>query len=106
MSLEEIRERVESAPRLLVSKANEGGYPHTASVYEEEDGLDTLANIPDYYGPEWQNQIAQGFVDAYVDRARLLAALEVAMSYGNKYTRRDLQEVVYETLENWKPREY
>jgi hypothetical protein len=30
--LEGIRERVENAPRLLVAKANEGGYGETASV--------------------------------------------------------------------------
>lgn len=76
MSLEDIRERVEFAPRLLVSKANEGGYEHPASVYEEEDGLDTLCYLPGNYGVEYQDALAQAIVDAYEDRARLLAALD------------------------------
>lgn len=106
MSLDEIRERVEIAPRLLVSKANEGGYAHPASVYEEEDGLETLCVIPDTYFVATQDAIAQEIVNAYEDRAKLMAALDIAMGYGNEYTRRDLAEIVDETIKNWKPREY
>lgn len=106
MELDDIRERVENAPRLLVSPVNEGGYEHPASVYEEEDGLNTLCYLPGEYGKVYQNALAQEIVHAYEDRARLLAALEVAMGYGNEYTRADLREVVEDTIENWKPREY
>lgn len=106
MSLEDIRERVENAPRLLVSKANDSGFEHPASVYEEEDGLDTLCYLPKSYSGEWQNALAQAIVDAYEDRARLLAALEEALGYGNEYTRHDLRESVDEVIANWKPREY
>jgi hypothetical protein len=106
LNLEEIRERVEYAPRLLVSLTNEGGYEHPASVYEEEDGLNTLCYLPGEYGEDYQNELAREIVNAYEDRARLLAALETAMSYGNEYTRRDLAEIVDETIKNWKPRAY
>lgn len=106
MNLEEIRERVEYAPRLLVSKANEGGYEHPASVFEEEDGLDALCFAHPAYGPEWQDAGMQSIVDAFEDRARLLAALDYALTYGNAYTRAELLEMVDEKLEDWKPREY
>lgn len=106
MSLEEIRERVENAPRLLVSKANEGGYDHPASVYEEEDGLETLCVMPANYHPEWQDMGAQAIVDAYEDRARLAAALDAVLEFGNAYIQRDLQEVIDEAIKDWKPREY
>lgn len=100
MSLDEIRERVENAPRLLVSPVNEGGYEHPASVYEEEDGLETLAVIPNYYFASTQNALAQAIVDAYEDRARLLAALDAMLDYGNQ------EEIAEEAVKNWKPREY
>lgn len=102
MSLEEIRARVENAPRLLVSKANEGGYEHPASVYQEEDGLDMLCYMPHVYHPEWQDHSAEQIVSAYEDRGRLLAALDAVLEYGNDYTRSDLSEIVNEALENWK----
>lgn len=74
--MKDIRGRVEDAPRLLVSKANEGGYEHPASVYEEEDGLNALCYLPHTYGEEYQNAYAQEIVDAYEDRERLLFALD------------------------------
>lgn len=76
MSIDAIRERVENAPRLLVAKANESGYEHPASVYEEEDGLNTLCYLPKSYSDEWQDALAAEIVAAYEDRARLLAALD------------------------------
>ncbi len=85
MDLEEIRERVEYAPRLLVSKANEGGYDHPASVYEEEDGLNTLCYLPGEYGVEYQDALAESIVAAYEDRARLLAALDSITSNLTEY---------------------
>ena len=105
MNLDEIRERVENAPRLRVATTEENDF-YPASVYEEEDGLNTLCYLPGEYSGEWQDALAQAIVHAYEDRARLLAALEIAMGYGNEYTRADLREVVDETIENWKPREY
>jgi hypothetical protein len=105
VSLEEIRERVETAPRLRVATTEENDF-YPASVYEEEDGLNTLCYLPGEYSGEWQDALARAIVDAYEDRAKLLAALEIAMGYGNEYTRADLREVVDETIENWKPRQY
>lgn len=105
MSLDEIRERVENAPRLRVATTEENDF-YPASVYEEEDGLNTLCYLPGEYSGEWQDALARAIVDAYEDRAKLLAALEVAMGYGNEYTRADLREVVDEAIENWKSREY
>ena len=105
MSLEDIRERVEHAPRLRVATTEENDF-YPASVYEEEDGLNTLCYLPGEYSGEWQDALARAIVDAYEDRARLLAALEIAMSYGNEYTRRDIQEIVDETITNWKRPEY
>lgn len=105
MDLNEIRERVENAPRLRVATTEENDF-YPASVYEEEDGLNTLCYLPGEYSGAWQDMLAREIVAAYEDRARLMAALEVAMGYGNEYTRRDLAEIVDETIENWKPREY
>lgn len=105
MSLDEIRERVENAPRLLVATTEENDF-YPASVYEEEDGLNTLCYLPGEYSGEYQDALAAEIVAAYEDRAKLLAALEIAMSYGNEYTRSDLREIVDETLENWKRPEY
>jgi hypothetical protein len=68
LSLEDIRERVEKAPRLLVAKANEGGYEHPASVYEEEDGLNPLCYLPGEFGTEYQDALALEIVAAYEDR--------------------------------------
>jgi len=103
--LDAIRERVENAPRLRVATTEENDF-YPASVYEEEDGLNTLCYLPGEYSGEWQDALARAIVDAYEDRARLLAALEIAMSYGNEYTRRDIQEIVDETITNWKRPEY
>jgi hypothetical protein len=114
MSLDEIRERVENAPRLLVSKANEGGYEHPASVYEEEDGLNTLCDIPHVYGVEYQDLLAQAIVDAYEDRARLLAALDavckavpsICESNADDEMEDGARSVAAHAVKNWKPREY
>jgi hypothetical protein len=105
MSLDEIRERTENAPRLRVATTAENDF-YPASVYEEEDGLNALCYLPGEYSGEWQDQLAKEIVAAYEDRAKLMAALEIAMGYGNEYTRRDLAEIVDETIKNWKPREY
>lgn len=79
--MEEIRERVENAPRLLVSKADEGGrLGVAASVYEEEDGLNTLCYLPSNYGEAVQNYLAAEIVAAYEDRERLLSALDAVIS--------------------------
>lgn len=74
-NLEEIRERVENAPRLLVATTEENDF-YPASVYEEEDGLNTLCYLPEEYSGEWQDALARQIVAAYEDRARLLAALD------------------------------
>lgn len=105
MSLDEIRERVENAPRLLVATTEENGF-YPASVYEEEDGLNTLCYLPGEYGFAYQDALAREIVAAYEDRAKLLAALEIAMSYGNEYTRSALREIVDETIKDWKRPEY
>ena len=73
MNLEEIRERVESSPRLAVYRADDY---QNASILEEEDGLETLVEVPGYYSDEAQNSILDLFVNAVEDRARLLAALD------------------------------
>jgi Asp/Glu/hydantoin racemase len=113
MSLEEIRERVESAPRLLVAKANEGGYTHPASVYEEEDGLNTVCYLPGEYSGEWQDVLAGEIVAAYEDRARLLAALDavckavagLAESLAEDEMEAGARSVAARAIANWKPRD-
>ena len=57
-------------PSLLVAHSDAGS---PASVYEEADGLETICNIPGYYSPEAQNQIADAIVDMQSDRDTLLA---------------------------------
>lgn len=104
MSLDEIRERVENAPRLLVDEANDFT---NASVYEEEDGLETLALMPVYYSDEAQNAIARDIVAAYEDRARLLAALDNVISGLAEYELEDgARDMANYALKKWKPREY
>jgi hypothetical protein len=105
MDLNEIRERVENAPRLKVATTEENDF-YPASVYEEEDGLNTLCYLPGEYSGAWQDMLAREIVAAYEDRARLMAALDALKDYGNDYIQRDLNEIISEAIENWKPREY
>lgn len=84
MSLEEIRQRVENAPRLLVATTEENDF-YPASVYEEEDGLNTLCYLPGEYGGEYQDALAREIVAAYEDRAKLLAALDSIISNLTEY---------------------
>ena len=100
-----IRERVENAPRLLVATTEENDF-YPASVYEEEDGLNTLCYLPGEYSGEWQDALAQSIVDMRNDREKLMTVLDIVLGYGNEYTRRDLNEMVEETLKDWRPREF
>jgi hypothetical protein len=107
VSLEEIRERVESAPRLLVAKANEGGYEHPATVYEEEDGLNTLCYLPGEYSEIWQDALAAAIVDAYEDRARLLAALDSVCNGLAEYELEDgARDMANRAIKVWKRPQY
>lgn len=114
MSLKDIRARVENAPRLAVSKAYEGGYAHHASVYEEEDGLNTLCNIPHVYNPEWQDRLAEEIVAAYEDRAKLLSALDavcksvtgLAESLAEDEMEAGARSVAERAIKDWKRPEY
>ena len=65
-----IEARAGHFPSLLVAHSDAGS---PASVYEEADGLETICNIPGYYSPEAQNQIADAIVDMQSDRDTLLA---------------------------------
>jgi len=113
MSLEEIRERVENAPRLLVATTEENDF-YPASVYEEEDGLNTLCYLPGEYSGEWQDTVARAIVDAYEDRARLLAALDavctslpsICESLAEDEMEDGARSIVDEAIKNWKPRDY
>lgn len=106
-SLEEIRERVENAPRLLIAKANEDGFGHPASVYEEEDGLNTLCYLPGEYSGEWQDKLAAEIVAAYEDRARLLAALDSVCSGLAEYELEDgARDMAARAIKVWKRPQY
>lgn len=72
IDIDQIRERHENSPRLLAADAD-GDSP--ASVYEEEDGLDTICTIPGYYGTEYQNAMAEALVQTWRDRGALLAVI-------------------------------
>lgn len=75
MGLDEIRERVRNQPALR------GAFEETpASIYEEEDGLETLLSAPEYYSKEAQNNIVKMFLDMADDRRRLLQALDAAQA--------------------------
>lgn len=104
MSLEEIRERVDSAPRLGAFRADDY---QNASIYEVEDGLDTLVEVPHYYADEAQNSILDLFVNAVEDRARLLAALDAICNAldedGEDWNARDMAD---RAIKNWAPPEY
>lgn len=107
MNLDAIRERVEYAPRLLVSKANEDGFGAPASVYEEEDGLNTLCFAHPEYSAEWQDFGMQSIVNAYEDRARLMAALDSIISNLHEYEMDgEARSLAENAVKNWKPREY
>ena len=104
MNLEEIRERVESSPRLAVYRADDY---QNASILEEEDGLETLVEVPGYYSDEAQNSILDLFVNAVEDRARLLAALDAICNAldedGEDWSARDMAD---RAIKNWTPPEY
>ncbi len=106
MELKDIRERVENAPRLRVATTEENDF-YPASVYEEEDGLNTLCYLPGEYSGEWQDALAKAIVDAYEDRARLLAALDSIISNVTEYEMDDqVRYMADNAVKNWKPREY
>jgi len=107
MSLEEIRERVENAPRLLVATTEENDF-YPASVYEEEDGLNTLCYLPGEYSGEWQDTMARAIVDAYEDRARLLAALDAICGALDAEGMEDwsARDMADNAVKNWKRPQY
>lgn len=105
MSLEDIRERVENAPRLRVATTEENDY-YPASVYEEEDGLNTLCYLPGEYSGEYQDALAAEIVAAYEDRAKLLAALNAVLEFGNVYIQEELRDVMDDAIKHWKRPEY
>jgi hypothetical protein len=104
MSLEEIRERVETTPRLAAFRADDY---RNGSIYEEEDGLDTLVQVPGYYADEAQNSILDLFMNAVEDRARLLAALDSICSNLAEYAMDDMaRDLADRAIKNWKRPEY
>lgn len=113
MNLQDIRVRVDSAPRLRVATTEESNF-YPASVYEEEDGLNTLCYLPGEYSGEVQDALAAEIVAAYEDRARLLAALDavckavpsICESNADDEMEDGARSVANSAIANWSRHEY
>jgi hypothetical protein len=75
MTLDEIRERVRTTPQLQGTLAHD---ENVASIFEDEDGLETLLEVPGYYSHQAQDNIVKMFLQMNEDRTRLLQALDAA----------------------------
>ena len=84
---DDLRARLEGNKNLSIGPAFAEGFKEEWVVVEEQDGLETLAHIPDYYYSEEQERLARDIARAITDlpvvSRALLAVLDLHRESGD-----------------------